>query len=713
MNKWARSFEWNGASAAPGGDRRPPPTQHYFAFLSYAHSDSAEADWLHNELERFRVPSSLVGRLTANGVVPRRLTPIFRDRHELAAADDLNEEIREALAASRCLIVLCSPAAAKSRWTNEEIRRFKQVHPEGCIIAAVVGGEPHASEKVGEEEEECFPPALLEKYDRRGRRTGRSVEPLAADLREGHGGERIGVLKIVAGVLGVGLDELVQRDQLRRQRRLAGITAGSIVGMLVATGLALTAIQARDAARDQRREAEGLVEYMIGDLREKLQPIGRLDVLDGVGSRVLDYYSKQDASELSDRALAQRSRALTLMGQTAQARGNVDTALALYRQAYAGTAEAVRRNPDDPQILHQHSLNVFYIGDIARARADLPGLEASSREYKGIVDRMAALEPDNLKWRMEQQSTAINLGILLYNQRRYAEAAGLLDGATGPTMSLASMNPDNGEHQTSAANNLAWLAQSQWAQGQVDAAIATRQREVSFLQKLLQRGRTDVGLRERLLVAHRSLGLMLTFSGQLRSAIEELRAATEIGDRLIRVEPQNTYWKTMTAAARFDLAKALIASRHADGATAETRIACALALETRSRSTGATWQPLQTSCLEIQSRLALHSGATAGALGFAERALESARSERALDPINDRYSIATQYRLLGDVHQRMGNSEAARRAWSAGLTQLPRNIAERPLELKERAELLRGLGQMEEARPLARRLARMGYRSTT
>ncbi|MFL6830743.1 MAG: toll/interleukin-1 receptor domain-containing protein, partial [Sphingomicrobium sp.] len=124
MNKWTRPFEWNHGSAAPAEPRRAPVAHHYFAFLSYSHHDTGDADWLHQELERFRVPSSLAGRLTANGVVPKRLTPIFRDQHELAASRDLNEEIREALQMSRCLIVLCSPAAAKSEWTNAEIDLF-------------------------------------------------------------------------------------------------------------------------------------------------------------------------------------------------------------------------------------------------------------------------------------------------------------------------------------------------------------------------------------------------------------------------------------------------------------------------------------------------------------------------------------------------------------------------------------------------------------
>ena len=215
--------------------------------------------------------------------VPKRLTPIFRDQHELAAAGDLGEEIKAALAASQFLIVLCSPDAAKSRWTNAEIESFKRTRPDGCVLAAIVAGEPFASDIPGREDEECFPPALRQKYDRRGRPTGKRAEPLAADLRDTGDGRRLGFLKLVAGMLGVGLDDLVQREQTRRQRRLAWLAAASLAGMAVTSGLAFTAIQARDAARDQRREAEGLIGFMLGDLKDKLEPIGKLDALDGVG----------------------------------------------------------------------------------------------------------------------------------------------------------------------------------------------------------------------------------------------------------------------------------------------------------------------------------------------------------------------------------------------------------------------------------------------
>src|SRR5215204_3287254 len=309
---------------APSRLRRPAPQQRYMAFLSYSHDDAEVADWLHEELEEFHVPSRLVGKLTDQGPVPKRLAPIFRDRHELAAASDLGEEIEEAIAGSRFLIVLCSPDAAKSHWINEEIACFKRLHGEERILAAILGGEPFVSDIPGRELEECFPPALRVRFDSRGRPTAHPAEPIAADLREQGDGRKMGVLKIAAGMMGVGLDDLAQREAQRRHRRLYAITAASIAGMLFASGLAYTAIDARDEARDQRREAEGLIGFMLGDLREKLEPVGRLDVLDAVGARALAYYEGQDKQSLTDDALAQRSKALTLMGEIAASRGDLD-----------------------------------------------------------------------------------------------------------------------------------------------------------------------------------------------------------------------------------------------------------------------------------------------------------------------------------------------------------------------------------------------------
>ena len=713
MTIFPRPSEWvRSATGRPENTSRAPHAQHYFAFLSYSHRDEALAKWLHESLEKFRVPSSLVGQLTEHGPVPRRLTPVFRDLGELPASGDLGSEIEEAIVGSLFLIVLCSPAAARSHWIAAEIEQFKRARPEGCILAAIVAGEPFASDTPGREEEECLPLALRYHYDRRGKRTTKRAEPLAADLREPGEARRRGFLKLVAGMLGVGLDDLVQREQLRKQRRLAGTAAGSLVGMLVAGGLAVTAIQARDEARDQRREAESLIGFMLGDLREKLQPIGRLDALDEVGSRVLAYYQKQDASDLPDAALLQRSRALNMMGEVANLRGNSAGALRLYHAALAGTAEALRRQPDDPQRLFDHAQNVFWIGEIARQRGQVREAEASNREYQRLARRMVALEPNNMKWRMETQYADANLGIILYQQRRFDEAARQFQQALQTIEALATADASNAAYQKGLVESLAWLSDAQMSRGQLEQAIAMRQRHVRLLQARISAASGDMDYRQKLIPAHRALGNLYAARGQLDLAIEHMQAAVDEAERLIPLERGNSVWIEFGAKARLNLAELQLLAGQPAQAASHAAAGCRMISGLLGRDrTVAQWRAVQRDCLAVRAEIAREFGWGGRALALAKEALQAAKSVRTGDGVADRYAVAESHRLIGDIHKDAGNGKAALTAWQAAIAVLPSGATpERPAEMGERLILLQRLGQTAEARQLASKLDAIGYR---
>ena len=710
MTKLARLPPFDGSPEPETGVRVPRLRTRYYAFLSYSHKDKGLADWLHRELERFRVPHALAGKLTANGVVPRRLTPIFRDEQDLSAGGDLAEEIKAALAASQFLIVLCSPTAAKSRWTNAEIESFKRTRPEGCVLAAVAAGEPFASDVPGREEEECFPPALRYKYDRRGHQTTKRAEPLAADFRAAGEGQRMAFLKLVAGMLGVGLDELVQREQTRRHRHMAWLAAGSLAGMAVTSALAVSAIQARDAARDQRRQAEGLIGFMLGDLKDKLEPIGKLDALDGVGGRVLAYYRNQPISDLSDSALSQRSRALSLMADVATQRGSTATALGLYREAMGGTAEAIRRKPDDPQRLYDHAQNVFYVGEIAYGRGQLDQAATQFVEYKRLADGMVALDPNNMKWRMEVQNSLANLGSVRLAQRRFGEAAALSEQALRTIQALTTADPNNREYQQSMVEALAWSADAERDAGHVDQAVTLRERHVALLTGLLsQTG--DVSYGQRLVAAERKLGFLYAMRGQTELAARHMQAAVAQGDRLTSVEPGNSKWLEYSALAKNYLAYELLISGNVAEAARQNQNSCAIMSRLLLKDPSiADWRSDFRECWITRGYIAFASGANAEAANAAERALRIGRSVKSADAGNDAFALARAYRLLGDARSGLGDRAAAMAAWTAALQAVPHVTAERPTETHEHAIILERLGRTGEAQKLNQQLAAIGYR---
>ncbi len=685
----------------------------YYAFLSYSHADEATASWLHDALERFRTPSSLAGRLTDNGAIPRRLTPVFRDRHELAASANLATGIREALDSSRFLIVLCSPDAATSHWVNAEIDMFKRHRPDGCVLAAIVAGDPFASETPGREAEECFPPALRQRYDRRGRPTGKRAEPLAADLRDDRDGKRLGLLKLIAGMLGVGLDELVQRETLRRQRRLAIVAAASLAGMAVTSTLAIVALESRDDARDQRREAEGLVGFMLGDLRSKLEPIGRLDALDAVGSRALAYFQKQDKSELSDEALAQRSRALTLMGEIANRRGDLDRALAHYREALAGTAEALRRDPDNPQRIFDHAQNVFWVGAIAYQRGSPRQAESAWREYKRLAEQLVGMDPAKKEWRLERIYADTNLGIVLLDEDRYREAADTFARGLKDVESLAAAEPANRAYQDQLSEALAWLSEARENQGALDEALGDRERQLALLEQHASRSGADAPLKRKMMVAHRAIGRLFAQRGDAEQGLEHLEAAVRIADQLMQTEPDSSEWAETGAGTYLDLGDLQLAIGRVQEAGASARTGCNITNRLIERDSSVLeWRStLRGACLALRARLALAEGRLGEANALSSQAATLAQSEAERSKSRDaRFVLASARFLRGQVAQAMREPLSAQSYYRSALSVFPQSSEPPPRFLSRKLLILEGLGLRAEAGQIASNLNGMGYR---
>ena len=195
----------------------------YRAFLSYSHRDKAWGSWLHRGLEGFRISRDLVGRQTPVGPVPKTLRPIFRDREDFSAGSSLTEQTLAALERSQFVVVLCSPNAAKSPYVNEEVRRFKAMGRADRVIPVIIDGEPGSAER------ECFPAALRFKLGPDGQTTQEREQPIAADMRPIGDGKEVAKLKVVAGLLGLPLDEVVRRAERARKRRnrvWAGLAAG-------------------------------------------------------------------------------------------------------------------------------------------------------------------------------------------------------------------------------------------------------------------------------------------------------------------------------------------------------------------------------------------------------------------------------------------------------------------------------------------------------
>ena len=409
-----------------------PPELRFRAFLSYSHRDSRLAARLHRRLEAYRVPRKLRNGIAEDGEAAQpRIRPVFRDRDELASATSLTQSIEQALDASAALVVICSPAAAASRWVNEEIRYFRQRHPDRPVFAFVVAGDPGLDPR-RHPAEAAFPPNLavldIEQPE------GALSERVAADARPEADGFHSAFLKLVAGLLSVSYDQLRQRDLVRRQKNW--MLAGSVSLALTATFavLAWRATVARNEAREARAQAE-LELLSERQTREFLLSVFHLaDPGEARGNEVT-------VREVLDRAVARidstefarpeiRSRFLATMGQAYSSLGINQRSIELLQQSLAAlptvsvpgvslSGEAWSQRIDSQLELADVQ---FSMGDYDQALAALDAATAVESEvHMGLTEkaRAANIRGDIFSYtKLDAEAMAA-----------YQSALALLDGA--------------------------------------------------------------------------------------------------------------------------------------------------------------------------------------------------------------------------------------------------------------------------------------------
>lgn len=674
----------------------------YRAFISYSHADEAWARWLMRRLETYRVPSRLVGTEGAFGPIGPRLGAFFRDRDELTAAGDLGASIHAALADADALIVICSPASARSRWVGAEIEAFRASGRPDRIFCFVVAGEP--GDGAGNS---CFPPAVLVP----NAEGGVPVEPLAADARKAGDGRDRAFLKLVAGLLGVGYDTLAQREAQRRQRKLAGVAMASLAGMAIALGLAATAHVARNDAQRRQAQAEDILGFMLGDLRKKLTTVGRLDLMRAVDDKAAGYFASLDPRDLSDRALEEQARSLTGIGQVRLEEGNHTEAMAAFREAHARSATLHQREPGNGQRLYDLAQAEYWIGFVALRQGRHDDTEQWFSKYRDSAIRLAAIDPDNFAWQREVAYGHHNLAVLDESRGRYREAESTMRTELSLYRDWTKRHPDDTELRFEAANVASWLGSLMLKQGKLAEAQAYFLEEVDALSHNMRVEPRNAKWKTEKIESLVMLTEVQALRQQYGPARANIDAASELASSLVADDPSNNSPRTALGICHWWQARLGPVLQSADArSTVDDAVKLLLAAHAAEPESERvmTWL-VRAHQLRAQQALASNEIATADAavkqaLALIEPAWQSEQNERL------RLWLAWSRLLQGDVAQRQDDPSAATRAWTTARDLL--QSKEEPLPFARLDPLVRALVALRQTREAAshrKRLEEAGY----
>jgi hypothetical protein len=447
----------------------------YAGFLSYCSTDSREAAWLQKALEAYVIPKRMRAKRAS-----ARLGRVFRDRTDYPAGASLTADTHTKIAASEHLVVLLSSDTPDREWVNQEVLAFKRSRPTGRIIPVVSANAPKEAAPNA-----MMPQSLRYEISTIGHITDVEAHVLCADLRADKDGRKDGLLKVIAGLLGVDLDNLRARE-LEAQGARARVRAG-LVGVFASLALVASALAVVAQQQSERRQRlltatqltvfQQLLNVSAMRLSGEIPDAAMLRIVASADA-LLETAEKEDASSILSSALrgvigAERCSMAFMAGRT-------DEAATVCPASLATARAAMRRAPADQMALLAYisslSVNVQYTSalgrtddtrtlaaELAQARNKLAAVRGDAVQSGSVTDIRDAERRGDLELLSNRPNAAAEA---------FASAIAALDAI--PAVSRA----NDPEHQRTVARLLGKLARTQMTLGLGREAAQTADRAV-------------------------------------------------------------------------------------------------------------------------------------------------------------------------------------------------------------------------------------------
>ena len=293
----------------------------------------------------------------------------------------------------------------------------------------------------------------------------------------------------------------------------------------------------------RQTQAEDLLGFMVGDLRERLVPLGRLDVLDDVGDKALAYFASLDVEALETTALINQAKVLEQIGQVRLAQGSTDEALEAFKHSLRVSESLTARDTNNPEAVFALGTAHYWVGFANWKLGVLEETERHWTNYFRAAQSLVALEPGSETWQVELSYAYNNLGTIARDRENHERALEMFAKSIAAKEQVLRINPANHTVRMELADSLSWLGSSYLSQGRLDDAHETYARMREALRTVVASDQDNAGFRYRWGLAHQHSAHLSMLQGDLLVAQDHLTAAIEVNDALKVTDPTNMTWQ--------------------------------------------------------------------------------------------------------------------------------------------------------------------------
>jgi tetratricopeptide (TPR) repeat protein len=494
------------------------------------------------------------------------------------------------------------------------------------------------------------------------------------------------------------IGELVRRWFARHRTAVAVAGVALIVLTVLAIGSVRRILDEKHRASDeqhhaeqQRAEVEKLLIFMLGDLREQLKPIGKIELLEKVALQAKTYFERSDASSGTDPHL--RMKALLAVGDVLSAKGNTATALAEDRAAQVIARIHAAISPGDLTWRRDLAETDTKVAAALIAQGDLPGALTAYREALALTSQVAHDDPTDTHQR-DVSVNHDNVGYVLLLQGDSAGALAEFRAGIAIASAQVARYPQDAPRLRDLAVSHSKIGEVLAARGDIAGALVELHAALDIASRLVSADPADVGHKRDLAVFHGELARMVLATGDAATALVEHRSALALFRQLADHDPDDTNAKRDLANSLSYVAS-LIEDSDMHGALALCREARVIraALVARDPKNSQWQSDLLASAQQIANTL-LAAHDLAAAIVEARTSIEIGELLVARDPTNSQWQQNLEYchAAAADILAAQARRDAAIAEQRAGLV-----IAERLVAAdSSRSEWQRDLSERHE-----------------
>jgi len=471
------------------------------------------------------------------------------------------------------------------------------------------------------------------------------------------------------------------------------------------------AVAARAEAETRRAQAENLIEFMLGDLRKKLVPVGRLDILDDVGERALQYVGSLQPEAMSAGELTRNSKALNQLGEVRVGQGKLSEALDVFRRSLTLAELAAKKEPGSAPAQLAVATSHFWIGNVHQQQGTQQEALRHYTRYMTIAEQLAKSDPMNDEYQLERAYGHGNVGTILETQ---GDLRGALEHyRTSFEIKNAQLqrNPGDANARVEVARAVNKVGRVQQRLGDFAGARAQFENEVDTYRHLLRSDPKQSYWKQRLAASLGFLGTVRGYLGDPAGALECAEEELALDTELAALDPENVEWQRNLAVASWRMADLVRVNGDVPRALdlcarAGTVMRHAVAKVPSRREWLNELAGIDTSYARALSTAGQGSRAMTTLLGVI-RSLET--SGASADP----FRLADAWFDAGEIYRARGDRAAAIKAWSNANEQL-RDVSLTSTDARRISLWIRTLarlGRVDEGRFARARLREIGYRS--